>query len=265
MIQELWLAFKTNFKRRFAVCFITVVSAVFFNVFANPLMKVLWLLLFLAASELYVASYAPIYAASIKLRIDHRNTKPMPIPVEIAALFDSANLREIELRVKDGFYNAYAKGQSIVLGTDLIKDLSMGEILALVAHEVGHIKEHHRILIFLLSMPLVLLGYTLTTLPPIMAGLALMAYQTIVTTPINWYLEARADRYARKIAGKNELKGLLAKLSRRQDPKEPTESHPPLGVRSKLVDIQPSQGLRSRICMTLRKLFRSASIDSPSS
>lgn len=70
----------------------------------------------------------------------------------------------------------------------------------------------------------------------IMVGIALLAYMTIVMTPINWYLEVRADRIAARFTGKKNIKSALLTFANKEKLGMSSETHPSISERVKLIE-----------------------------
>jgi Zn-dependent protease with chaperone function len=70
----------------------------------------------------------------------------------------------------------------------------------------------------------------------VLTSIAMLAYMMVVMIPIDWYLEVRADRIAARFVGKEHIKSALLVLSRSSDPEEPSEDHPPITGRLKLIE-----------------------------
>ena len=54
--------------------------------------------------------------------------------------------------------------------------------------------------------------------------------------PINWWLEGRADKIAAKYVGKEYIKSALLTLADKKNLNEPSETHPPIMKRIKLIE-----------------------------
>ena len=64
---------------------------------------------------------------------------------------------------------------------------------------------------------------------------ALLFFIILAMIPVNWYLEVRADRIAEKTAGKSALISAFLKLVNREKFEEPSENHPAISERVKLI------------------------------
>ena len=68
-----------------------------------------------------------------------------------------------------------------------------------------------------------------------MINVALLAYLMVVTVPINWYLEVRADRIAARTVGKASVVLALLGFVNKDNFSEPSEDHPAVFERIKLI------------------------------
>lgn len=142
-------------------------------------------------------------------------------------------------------------GKILVLGEETLERLDFNKIQAVVAHESGHIKEKHGVFRFLSMVLLLLIPWyswsrlyspiffteSLTQIMlTIMVSIAFMAYMAFAMMPVNWYLEARADRIAARFVGKEHIKSALLALGQRENLDEPSEDHPSISERIKLIE-----------------------------
>ena len=140
----------------------------------------------------------------------------------------------------------------LVLGVNLLKRLDDSQCKAVVAHELGHVKEKHRTILVLIaitvltipaltwsnnySAPILLSGFFTGTLVLIMKEIALFAFSILALIPFNWYLELRADRIAAKFVGKDQIKSALLNLSSKKNLHEHSETHPSIADRINCID-----------------------------
>lgn len=136
----------------------------------------------------------------------------------------------------NAYFTGLGKRKRIVLYDTLINDLSTREIVAVLAHEIGHYKKKHTIsgmVIGILQTGLTLYIFSLFTVNPLLSyalgakvkglHMALMAFgviyspfSTIVGLGMNFLSrknEYQADRYAGSFGYANELISALKKLS----------------------------------------------------
>jgi len=55
--------------------------------------------------------------------------------------------------------------------------------------------------------------------------------------PINWCTEVDADKFAAKLVGKEHIKSALLKIVEKDKLDEPSETHPSIAERIRLIDI----------------------------
>jgi STE24 endopeptidase len=165
-----------------------------------------------------------------------KKTIPIPIPEQIAKLIESTGVKIKELRIQPNLRNAYVIGKTVVLGMPLIDELEIDEVLATVAHELGHIKEKHSLARFIVLLGASLSIWSWWNLPAQIFMIAAMAYFTVCMTPFNWIMEYRADKFAKKYAGGINLKSALLKIADKKPIKEPSEDHPPISKRIEQIE-----------------------------
>ncbi len=250
MLGELWNFIKVSFKKRLVLYEIVGISFTLFGTFPNLLVKLLCLAVFSVAGGLFMKILTSQFISQLRLIIAHKNREKFPISNEIADLAKQMNVQVKELGIVKEC-TAYVLGKSIVLGIELLKRLTFNERQAVVAHELGHIKEKHILLRFVLMIPLlaiplyswriiyspIFLTESLThIIITIMVIIAFLAYITLVMIPISWYLEARADRIAARFAGKKNIKSALLTIAKKEKLGMPSETHPSISERVKLIE-----------------------------
>jgi len=244
MLKEAWSIYKASFRSRMIFAEAVVVSFSIFASFPNLVVKLLALVAFAAAGGPFVANFAFVFFPQLWLTITHRQAYKIPMSDEIRDLSKQIGVTIKAIRLKGpGFHNAYVMAGNLVLGIGLLNDLDFEERQAVVAHELGHVKERHGLVKLLLMLPM--LAFPLYSWQTIysptfvseqftqvlivaMMNIAMLAYIVIVMIPINWYLEVRADRIAAKSTSKKAIRAALLALSSRNksNPQEPSEDHP---------------------------------------
>jgi STE24 endopeptidase len=250
MLDKLWTAIKVNLKKRLFLSAVVVYSYSLFISFPNITVKAASLVTFITAGGLYLTIFAFQFFPQIRLALGHKKEYRIPIPLEIADLSREIGTDIKEVKLRDKLCNAFVRGKTLVLGMGLLHCLSPTQCKAVVAHELGHIKEKHRWVILLLALPLTLVplySWSKISVPIIiseqftqimvilMGNIAMLAYVMMILLPINWYLELRADRVAAKYIGKEPIKSALLKLSNRKNRNEPSETHPSIADRVKYI------------------------------
>ncbi|MFQ6065373.1 MAG: M48 family metalloprotease, partial [Candidatus Bathyarchaeia archaeon] len=122
---------------------------------------------------------------------------------------------------------------------------------AVVAHELGHIKQRFILWRLAPMIPLLLLPFyawwQLTTpiffteqvthiMVTIMVAIAFLVYIRTVMIPVNWVLEAGADKIGAKFVGKENMISALLALGSKEEYDESSETHPSISERVKLID-----------------------------
>jgi Zn-dependent protease with chaperone function len=212
-----------------------VFSAVLFGIFASPIIKLGWGIIFLimVCIELYFLLMQ--FFKSVIMLIKYRGIS-QPVPFEVIELAKKMGVRIKDFRIAEGMMNAYTTGEKVVIGSQLVEILEKDELLAVIAHEFAHIKESHLPLRLGAFIVVLFLGFmSFSNLPTSMAEYALLAYITIVLIPVNHWIEHRADRLAGEMVGCEPLKSALLKMSTDCDIGEPTESHPSIRQRVKML------------------------------
>ena len=191
----------------------------------------------MASVELYLFLNQAIKSFLILIR---NRGIPQPIPTEVSKLANKMGVKIKDFRIADGMLNAYTTGRKVVIGSRLIEKLEKDELLAIIAHELAHIKENHltiRLVVVILTVSLGMISWS--NLPDTMVTYALLGYITIVLIPVNHWIEHRADKLAGEMVGCESLKSALLKISEGSDIKEPSETHPSIFNRVKF--LKPSQ------------------------
>jgi len=251
MLGELWNFIRTDFKKRLVLCATVVMTLTLFDTF--PIMSVKFALFFVlfATSGLFMTVFTFRFMSHLRLLITHRKGYEIPISDEIADLSNRIGVRVKKIRIRKGLCNAYVFGKTLVLGTDLLERLSVDERQAVVAHELGHLKERHALFRFLAMIPFLavpLYSWSEIHSPifftesvtqimlAIMVNIAFLAYTTTIMIPINWYTEVRADRIATNFVGRESIKSALLALVDKENIDEPSEDHPSISERVKLIE-----------------------------
>lgn len=241
--QGWWSIRKAGFGKRMAVLSLVVVSTTLYTVFVNPLMKVLWLFVFLFATELSAYIYTPMYVNNMWLRLTYRKkTVPMTdltivIPQQITDLVKRVDAKVDEFRIQPNLRNAYVIGKTVVIGLPLLTELEPQEVLAIIAHELGHVKQKASMVRALVMVGGFLSIWSWFALPIQMFTIASWAYLMILMIPVNWWLESRADNVAREFVGAASLCSALLEIADKEhlNVNEPSEDHQSISDRLKLL------------------------------
>jgi len=250
MLGEMWNFIRANFKKRSILYALVVYSLTIFGSFPILEVKLVFLLTFFATSGLFMPIFATQFLSRLRLILIHRRRKKIPIPTEMMELSKRIGGSFKELGIVEG-HNAYVIGKTLVLGEEILKQFDFNKTQAVIAHESGHIKEKHGLFRFFTMILLLLIPWyswsklyspiffteSLTQLVlTVMVSIAFLAYMTLAMVPINWYLEVRADRIAARFVGKEHIRSALLALGRKENLDEPSEDHPSISERVKLIE-----------------------------
>lgn len=250
MLHEFWSIVRLSFKKRFSIYYVVVWSLTLFETFPGLIVKLVTFAVFIVASVLFVPIFTSEFVSQLRQLLAHRKRERFQITHEIADLSERIGAQVNELGIVKGC-TAYVLRKTLVLGTELLELLTFDERQGVVGHELGHIKEKHGIIRAILPIPLlavplyswlrisspIFFSESLTQIILIvMLNIAMLAYIMLVTIPINWYLEVRADRIAARFIGKEHIKSALLKLGNKKNLGEPSETHPSIAERVKAIE-----------------------------
>jgi Zn-dependent protease with chaperone function len=134
--------------------------------------------------------------------------------------------------VEEGLNNAYTIGKKVVLGKKLMEKTEAKHLLAIVVHELGHIKGRHQIKTLVMLFLLFISIIPLSSLPPLMFWITVMVYFNITLIPVCWKMAFDADRLAAEYVGIEDVKEALLAISGKNID-EPCETHPSIAERIK--------------------------------
>lgn len=250
MHSELWNFIKASFRKRLVLYEIVVLSLTFFGTFPNLAVKFISLFAFIVAGGLFIYVFTTQFVSQLRLVLAYRNREKVPISNEIAKLSKQMNVQLKGLGIVKGC-TAYVIGKHLVLGLELLKKLTFNERQAVVAHELGHIKEKHVLFRLVLMIPLLAIPfYSWSTLySPIfftesitqiiltvMIDVAFLAYTILIMILPNWFSEFRADTIAARFTGKENIKLALLKFADEEKLGVASETHPSIYDRVKRIE-----------------------------
>ncbi len=222
-----------------------IITAGLAIVAASPVWWWLWVWLFLLVFGIFMMYLSPVLIEPLFFKFEP--VKAEGLEDRIRRLMDRAGLRvsrvfQVDASRRSRHSNAYFTGigrvKRIVLFDTLIEQMSQEEILAVLAHEVGHWKKLHVLKRIVLTEVSAFLGLFLASLLMRWDGLPglvgsehasfyarvvivgfLSSLATFPFTPLSAYLSRRhereADRYAVDLTGNAEaMASALVKLSR---------------------------------------------------
>jgi len=221
-------------------------AAYIFLLFPSMFIKLCALVGFAVSSAFFLPIMASFFVSSFRQFALYGSRIKIPVPLEIAELAKKADVNVKELGIVKA-NTAYVIGKSLVLGIGLLEKLSFYELQAVVAHELGHIKRRHTIIKCILPIPflVILMLSWLRFNPPIffsesitriILNIAGLAFLLLVMIPINWYIEFDADKFAANLVGKDHIRSALLKIVDKETIEEPSETHPSIAERVRLID-----------------------------
>ncbi|MGD0804483.1 MAG: M48 family metalloprotease [Candidatus Bathyarchaeia archaeon] len=226
---------KLGFTNRIRVCLTVALGVALFNAFNSPYIKLLSLIVFLIGAELFVYSYVPGYVNNLQMIFV--KSSEQPLPRELKKLAADMGVKVKTMKVVPELFNAFVRGSSLYVGEKLLLKLNMEQITSVVAHEFGHIKGKHAVVILMYTLPISgYLALSWSNVPLIMLYVGTFAYLMIATIPIQWWAEFKADQYGAKYTNKDSMISALAALEVdivKQN--EPCESHPAISKRIKRI------------------------------
>lgn len=235
-LEGFWKWVKIGFRKRIVTCAALIACVSLYNSVSFPLIRLAAAIGILITAELFVIFYVPSYLRQMGLMLRSKATERQ-LPDEISNLAKKMNLKIQKMKTIPNVCNAFARGNQLFVGEDLVKKLDMSELKAVCAHEFGHIKGRHMVIQCLYLLPIMgYLSLTWNSLPPILMELGLFAYMTVALIPLHWMFEKRADYAAVKYVGKKPIRSALLKLDKKETLDEPSESHPPTSKRLKWIN-----------------------------
>jgi len=239
--KRIWKIYRARFKTRLLINSIIVICITYFRIFSTGIIGLFLTLTFFISSELFIAAYYPIFASNISLMWNHRKkVRWIEMPREVADLVDKMNMKgKVErFGVYPKLRTAYVLGRSVVIGEELLRILSKNQCLAIIAHEINHIKGKHSLVkaLFIIPIYLSIIGAKWTELPYVMCFIGSLAYVMILMIPLNWALEVKSDIAAAKFVGKEHIKSALLALVDQEKYEEHSETHPSIKHRIKKIE-----------------------------
>lgn len=252
MISELWNFIK-SFNEKLLLYMTVVTSFVFFGSFPNLVVKLFFLCIHIVTGALFtvVFSFDFVYP-SIKVVLAARKGIRIPIPMEISKLQQRMGKRINGIKVVEGINNICVTIRNdILIERKFLEILDKDEITGAIAHEIAHKKGKHAIWKLLATIAAILIASfswsnlyspiffneTFTQfMLSIFAAISLSAFTLVMTIPVSWLLEFKADETAAKFVGKENIKSALIKLTPKEKLNIASETHPSTLERVKRLD-----------------------------
>lgn len=225
-----------NFSKRILMLIMLVYSIAIYEIFQSPILRLEGLLGIFAFSELSVVAYTPSYIKNFRELFQRKQLKEVFAPGEISDLVGKSKMKKIHLKTIPNYFGAYSYRNNICLGEELLKDFDSGMILAVITHELAHIRGRHATIAVSLMYVISAFLYLIVTGPPVIFAVAMFSTVTLLLIPLNWYFELSADDYATKLVGEEETKAVLSALGEKLGYDSNSETHP--SVRRRLSRIE---------------------------
>jgi len=245
MTPRLWVADFVKSQAIGALLLAVLIGTIFWLIHWSPAHWWIWVWLFMAAFSLFMMFISPYVIEPLFNRFEPVTEEGLE--AEVRAMTERAGLKvsrvmQMDASKRSRHSNAYFSGigrvKRIVLFDTLIRQMTHGEILAVLAHEIGHWKKGHiwkRLVMAQLSaLAGTWLSFRLLNWPGLPGVLGLPADSSLAArmvilafvgslvmfplTPLSAWLSRRhereADRFAHDLTGRpQDLASALVKLS----------------------------------------------------
>lgn len=229
---------KSGVRSKLLMSAVTLSTACLFVVESSPVLKLLLILALLASSEVMILQWGDYWIEAVvaRLKMAGRVVSWDEIP-EFTAYRELARQMGVKLNrkrpfgVQEGLKNAYADpltGQ-VVIGDQLLRGLAPEQMLAVIAHELTHLKKNHAskmLLTGLLLACLVFAALSHAGAPRPVAFLATFAAYMIAFVCVNQENEYSADSGAARQVGGESLIAALQEIVPRERWSIESETHP---------------------------------------
>lgn len=247
MLHSLWRLFKAGFKGRLIIYESLVISLVFFGSLPNMMLRLFSLLMFILLCGMFIPIFTSLFVSQLRLILAYRKREKIPFPLEITDMLQKWGVKIKDCGIVKGC-TAYVFNNSLVLGKELLMRLTFDELKAVIAHEFGHLKGKHTLLRAGITAPLLIIplySWSRLYFPIVfselatqimlntMVNIALLAYFVVVMIPGNWISEFKADEFAAKHAGKENMIAALLELTKEEKVNNDSETHPSTSNRVK--------------------------------
>lgn len=272
MLSELWSFIKLSLKRRMILYEAEVVGLTLFGSYPDLPVRFFGLGLFLVACLLLMPFFTSMFTSQLKFLFLKRCKADQRLKNEVDSIGDLVGARASKVCIAKGLNNAFVCFGTLVLGEELLNRVSPSGRRAVIAHELGHMKERHmwlKIVVALVLLapplwswtrlywPIIINEYVTQLMLNIMINITSLAYLMVVMLPLNWYLELRADRVAVEIAGKAGIISALLAIVNREKFELASEDHPAISDRVKaILKDKPKNGLIEKISIILGRLTK---------
>lgn len=253
MLSEVLKLVKASFNKRLLLYFAVVSSFTMFGSIPFIQIKFPFLFAFIAVASLFLIVFGKIFIIpTFRILLLSKKGVRLPVPEQFKELSQKMGTSLKEIRImKSNERNAFATPKCITFTSKLWTDLNHNEIMAVAAHELGHLKGRHALYRFVLvaaaitPIPFlwtrftspILLNKTIT--PFVFQGMmevALLAFMITIMIPVCWVSELKADEAAARYVGKENIQSALLRLAEKKDAMQPSETHPSIQERVKHIE-----------------------------
>ncbi|CAB49737.1 M48 family metallopeptidase [Pyrococcus abyssi] len=186
-----------------------------FSIIPMPYVPIVYLLMFLSFAELF---------SRIVRRFFHGTPMSGELRAKVEELCRRANVNVEEVYIIDeeriGAFVTGMKGKTIFITKGAIEKLNEMELLAVIAHELGHVKRRHALkrelaLVFGLSLPIIgyYMGGDIPLFLSFVMSIALVFYSTFQLAK---KFEIDADRFAASLVGPINVIKALEKVYKKE-------------------------------------------------
>lgn len=235
--QQLIRAIRIGIRSRLLICLLTIATGYSLYVTHNPYLHGSSGVVFLLASESMIILWGSSFANSFLDSFAWRKAISWDEVPIFAKFSDVAREQGVKLNsnrpfgVRKDYDNAYAilLTKQVIIGDLLLQRLSDQELLALLGHELTHIKQNHMVRTVLWTMfvpALVVLPLCFTVAPSMVRELVYCAAFFITFLFVSWHNEYSADAGAAAIAGPDATSYLLQHVVPKEHWRRESETHP---------------------------------------
>jgi len=236
-IKQMLHAIKVGIRSRLFICLVVIAACYCFSFSHGLNLRLAFGMAVLITSEIMIMLWGNSFLKLIVLPFGKRNSISWEDRPEFAIFKALAASQDVQLNkkkpfgVRKNFNNAYANPltRQIIIGDLLIKKLGDGHLVALMGHEMTHIKRNHHLkMMFWTFLVPTLIATPLWIIrsPDIMYQIVFYATFFIVFLLISWHNEYDADLGSAKIAGFKNTIALLRKIVPRRQWRHESETHP---------------------------------------
>lgn len=236
---------KTGIRSKLFICGVVLIAGWSYWYISTPLIKLLAIFLFIVTIEIMLWQWINFFGDTIiqnmkftfkKSDVSWNSRYITPQYSKLAERIGVKLNKKRPFGVIKGLNNAYSNSlkNQVMLGEDLLKNLDKKQRLALVAHELTHLKQNHgsRFTIFsIIIAMLASISLSFSTGPAIISNLMIFATLIIAFVFISWKNEFDADKGAAYYVNRESTISLLRNISPRSGWNEESETHPSINSR----------------------------------